>query len=76
MMQLVISEITGPGLSASCQACRTSGTAAAHSSAVIITRLYSSAQLAANRRLRGLALPPTIRLGVESGLGWASPLSS
>ena len=54
----------------------TSGTAAAHSSAVIITRLYSSAQLAANRRLRGFALPPTIRLGVESGLGWASPLSS
>ena len=74
-MQLVISEITGSGRSASRHARLTTGTASAHSSAVIITRLYSSAQRAANRRLRGFARPPTIRFGGESGLGSASPLS-
>ncbi len=75
-MQLVISEITGPGLSASCHAALTSGTAAAHSSAVIITRLYSSAQWRPIAGCGASPCLPTIRLGVESGLGRASPLSS
>ena len=73
MIPCVISEITGLGRPASSHAFLTSGTASRACSALIITRLYSSAHLAADARVRGLALPPTIRLGGEIGLGWAFP---